>query len=31
MKAEGEKMKETLLLDLKNYVDFSQPMTWIIG
>ena len=31
MKAEGEKMKETLLEDLKRFVDFSQPLTWIIG
>jgi hypothetical protein len=31
MKAEGEKMKETLLIDLKNFVDYSQPLTWVIG
>lgn len=31
MKAEGEKMKETLIEDLKRYVDYSQPLTWVIG
>jgi hypothetical protein len=31
MKAEGAKAQEQLLLDLKNYVDYSQPLTWIQG
>lgn len=31
MKAEGKALQEALLQDLKNYVDFSQPLTWIQG
>jgi hypothetical protein len=31
MKAEGTKMFEDLLTDLKNYVDASQPLTWVQG
>lgn len=31
MKAEGAKMQETLLEDLKRFVDYSQPLTWVIG
>ena len=31
MKAEGTKMHEDLLLELKTYVDGSMPMTWVIG
>ena len=31
MKAEGMKAQEALLLDLKNYVDYSQPLTWVQG
>jgi hypothetical protein len=31
MKAEGNKMFEELLLDLKNYSDWSQPLGLIIG
>jgi hypothetical protein len=31
MKAEGEAMKEKLLEDLKRFVDYSQPLTWVIG
>jgi hypothetical protein len=31
LKAEGAKMQETLLEDLKRYVDYSQPLTWIQG
>jgi hypothetical protein len=31
MKAEGNKMFEDLLLDLKNYSDWSQPLGLIIG
>ena len=31
MKAEGKAAQEALLLDLKNYVDYSQPLTWIQG
>lgn len=31
MKAEGMKLFEDLLLDLKNYTDWSQPLTWVQG
>lgn len=31
MKAEGKALQEQLLLDLKNYVDYSQPLTWVQG
>ena len=31
MKAEGAKMQEDLLEDLKRYIDGSQPLTWVIG
>jgi hypothetical protein len=31
MKADGVKMQEALLEDLKRYVDFSQPLTWVQG
>lgn len=31
MKAEGTKMQEDLLEDLKRYIDGSQPLTWVIG
>ena len=31
MKAEGKAMQDTLLEDLKRYVDYSQPLTWVIG
>ena len=31
MKAEGMKLFEELLLDLKTYVDGSEPLTWIQG
>lgn len=31
MKAEGKEMQMQLLEDLKNYVDGSTPLTWIIG
>jgi hypothetical protein len=31
MKAEGLAMMEQGILDLKNYVDGSQPLTWVIG
>lgn len=31
MKAEGKEMQLQLLEDLKNYVDRSQPLTWVIG
>jgi len=31
MKAEGKAMQEALILELKNYVDYSQPLTWIQG
>ena len=31
MKAESSKLQEQLLLELKNYVDGSQPLTWVQG
>jgi hypothetical protein len=31
MKAEGTKMQEDLLEDLKRYIDGSAPLTWVIG
>jgi hypothetical protein len=31
LKAEGAKMHEDLLLELKTYVDGSMPLTWVIG
>ena len=31
MKNEGKQMQEALITELKNYVDFSQPLTWIQG
>jgi hypothetical protein len=31
MKAEAKVMMEALVLDLKNYVDGSQPLSWVIG
>ena len=31
MKAEGKAAMELLIEDLKKYVDFSQPLTWIQG
>jgi len=31
MKADGEKMQAALLEDLKRFVDYSQPMTWVQG
>jgi hypothetical protein len=31
MKAEGYKLFEELLVELRTYVDGSQPLTWIIG
>ena len=31
MKNEGKEMQAQLLTDLKNYVDFSAPLTWIQG
>lgn len=31
MKAESKAAQEQLLLDLKNYVDYSQPLTWVQG
>lgn len=31
MKSEGKAMQDTLLEDLKRYIDRSQPLTWIIG
>lgn len=31
MKAESAKAQEALILELKNYVDGSQPLTWVQG
>lgn len=31
LKSEAKAMQDQLLLDLKNYVDYSQPLTWIQG
>ena len=31
MKAEAKQMQEQLLDELKRYVDYSQPLTWIQG
>ena len=31
MKAESSKLQENLILELKNYVDGSQPLTWVQG
>ena len=31
MKAESKAMQEQLIEDLKKYVDYSQPLTWVQG
>lgn len=31
MKAEGKQLQEALIDELKRYVDYSQPLTWIQG
>lgn len=31
LKNESKEMQVTLLEDLKRYVDYSQPLTWVIG
>ena len=31
MKAEGKQLQEQLIQELKNYVDYSQPLTWVQG
>jgi hypothetical protein len=31
MKAESVASQERLILELKNYVDYSQPLTWVQG
>lgn len=31
LKAEAKAMQDQLLEDLKRYVDYSQPLTWVIG
>ena len=31
MKAEGQAIMDSKIEDLKNYVDGSQPLTWVIG
>ena len=31
LKSEGKAMQDQLLIDLKNFVDYSQPYTFVIG
>jgi len=31
MKAEAQTLMDALILQLTNYVDGSQPLTWVIG
>jgi hypothetical protein len=31
MKGEARELMDRCLEDLKNYVDGSQPLTWVIG
>jgi hypothetical protein len=31
LKSEAKEMQATLLEDLKRYVDYSQPLTWVQG
>jgi hypothetical protein len=31
MKSEAQTQMDSLVMDLKNYVDGSQPITWVIG
>jgi hypothetical protein len=31
MKSEAQAQMDALILDLKNYVDGSQPLSWVIG
>ena len=31
MKSEAQTQMDALITDLKNYVDGSQPITWVIG
>ena len=31
MKAESKQLQEQLIQELKNYVDYSQPLTWVQG
>jgi hypothetical protein len=31
MKSEGQAQIDGLIEQLKNYVDGSQPLTWVIG
>jgi hypothetical protein len=31
MKSEAQTQMDALIMDLKNYVDGSQPITWVIG
>jgi len=31
MKAEAKQLQEQLIQELKNYVDYSQPLTWVQG
>lgn len=31
LKSEGKQMQDQLLIDLKNFVDYSQPYTFVIG
>jgi len=31
MKAEAKALQEGLIEELKRYVDYSQPLTWVQG
>jgi hypothetical protein len=31
LKNEAKEMQAKLIEDLKNYVDYSQPLTWVQG
>ena len=31
MKAESKQLQEQLIQELKNYIDGSQPLTWVQG
>jgi GTPase involved in cell partitioning and DNA repair len=31
MKSEAQTQMDNLLVDLKNYVDGSEPLSWVIG
>jgi hypothetical protein len=31
MKSEAQTQMDNLLVDLKNYIDGSEPLSWVIG